>query len=485
MGLARLFVLVGLSVGLQSFIDGGIASSAIASVNQPSPETNISVEDDIGLDKPIDEGTSSSQPTVSKQPTKKKISPKKKESVSDLSKLKMEVADLMKKVHDLEHQQKETHAAVTEKKEPTLAEATQKEMDKKVTSGNDKVKLIVSGQVTRALEFLDNGQNSRLKHVDVDNSPSRFRFVGEGKVNDCVTVGTLIEIQVKMNSTADVDVNNTENSTGTPISTRHVDAYVNHTRFGKLFMGHGSLATDDITEQDLSGTYTATQASGIEGIATAVKFVNKGTKEKTNIAVGDVWIGMDGNRRTRVRYDTPQVMGVVLGASHASTDSWDVSAKFKGEYNGYKMAAGIGFLRDHAASKAGYNRLSGSASILTPIGFNVTLAMGQEDFRARGRKNARYWLARLGYKFNPFKIGDLALAVDFGEQKGRLNNSGFKNGSKAQTWGIAVVQNIDQIATEVFFTVRQYRLSKVSTSASRPVRLNNIFATLLGARLKF
>lgn len=466
-----------------------------------APASSLTILDDLKLNEPTDEPApveKEASPKVKDSPARAAVAKKKRivktssEKISEMAQLRMDVADLMKKVNELEGHK---NPVEIDKKTPTISEAVQKEVDKKVTSGNDKIKLTVSGQVNRAITYLNNGQNNRLKHVDNENSPSRFRFAGEGRLNECASIGALMEISAKENSTADAEINNTENATASTnrIASRVVEAYFKHTHLGQLFLGLGSTASDDTTEQDLSGTYVANEASGIQDAAGGVAFVDKQINAKSSITLGKAWIPMDGNsRKNRIRYDTPQIFGLVLGASHTSSDSWDLGAKFKGDFSGYKIAGGLGYVKEHAADKAGFNQLSGSISLLTPIGLNGTFIAGSRNFKASGRKTAKYWLARLGYKANPFDIGDLALAVDYGQQRNAVNETTspnrYGNGSLLRSYGLSVVQTIEKIATEAYITVRRYDLSRVThfrNGTSGNPSFKPIWLTMAGARIKF
>jgi len=497
---AFLLVFLALSFQLVAF-KSAYATEPASSVPSIPPEGEIDIEDDINLESPTDikpqVNTKQSVSRVIKRriQTKKTVRPRriyprvKKEKISEVYKMRMEVADLMKKVKAVERAQQR-------KEKPTLAKDIEKKINQKADSGNDKISLTVSGHVNRAVLYIDNGNANRLKHVDNDNSPTRFRFVGKGKLNNCTTVGTNIELQVEENSTADVDADNRPDVTD-KISTRKAEVFAKHTKLGDVYMGQGSTASDDVTEQDLSGTYVATQASGIEGPATSVQFIDKFTNERSGITVGNGWTGMDGNsRKNRIRYDTPQVYGLKLGASHTTTDSWDVSAKFKGDYKGYKLAAAIGFVKLHRDQKAGWKQLSGSVSAIVPLGFNVTFAAGQRNFFKTPRKTARFWLARLGFKIDPFNIGDIALAVDYGESRDLVDASfPYGNGSKLTSYGLSLVQKISRIATEIYATVRKYKLDCIPLfekdqdeqiiNTGRTRGFKDIWIVMAGARIKF
>jgi len=62
-----------------------------------------------------------------------------------------------------------------------------------VSSGGDRVKLSISGQVDRALLYGNDGKASNLRNVDNNVSSTRLRFVGEGRVTDTMTGGSNLE----------------------------------------------------------------------------------------------------------------------------------------------------------------------------------------------------------------------------------------------------------------------------------------------------
>ncbi|MGD9019673.1 MAG: hypothetical protein PVF84_05445, partial [Desulfuromonadales bacterium] len=62
--------------------------------------------------------------------------------------------------------------------------------DKVVTSGQERVKLSISGHVNRAVNLVDDGKENKAYFVDNDNSESRVNFVGTVKVDDDLTIGS-------------------------------------------------------------------------------------------------------------------------------------------------------------------------------------------------------------------------------------------------------------------------------------------------------
>ena len=53
-----------------------------------------------------------------------------------------------------------------------------------VRSGTKKVRVTVNGQINTAARYASDGENSGIQFVDNDSSSSRFRILGEAKLND-------------------------------------------------------------------------------------------------------------------------------------------------------------------------------------------------------------------------------------------------------------------------------------------------------------
>ena len=82
--------------------------------------------------------------------------------------------------------------------------------------------------------------------------------------------------------------------------------------------------------------------------------------------------------------------------------------------------------------------------------------------------------ARDGYRFSPFPIGTTALSLDYG-----FADDLAAAGDEFESWGAFVVQNIDKIATELYFGYRIHELDRPG------VAIDDINTAMFGARLKF
>ncbi len=73
------------------------------------------------------------------------------------------------------------------------------------TGGGERVKLSISGWVNRAVNIVDDGKDTDAYFVDNDNAESRVTFTGTGKINDDLTLGSVIELTIAPNKASDVN----------------------------------------------------------------------------------------------------------------------------------------------------------------------------------------------------------------------------------------------------------------------------------------
>jgi predicted porin len=141
-------------------------------------------------------------------------------------------------------------------------------------------------------------------------------FKGSAQATDDLKLGATIEVQFESNSTA--DINQADNTAGgtNSFTQRKLEVFASSKRLGTLTMGQGSTASDGMTESDLSGTdlvgYSAVADSGA-----GLSFATANTGAITgNPTVGGAFDNLDGlSRDDRLRYDTPNMKGLVLSTS--------------------------------------------------------------------------------------------------------------------------------------------------------------------------
>ncbi|GGF26997.1 hypothetical protein GCM10011611_36260 [Aliidongia dinghuensis] len=408
-----------------------------------------------------------------------------------------------------------------------------------VSSGGDRLKLSVSGQVDRMEIYGNDGRSSTVRNVDNNISSSRLRFVAEGRINQNTSAGANFEAQMTPNSSSNTSLTQdspssvtnftptggtTASNTGGTFTARQVEVYLQNKQWGGLRLGFGSTASYQVPENDLSGTFIATypNVADIDGGfafrqrgAALIPGTTKGTfiNSPANAfgpAVGTVYNFMDGLvRDDRIRYDTPVWNGLQLSASLVDGGAFDVALRYAGTWEGAKFAAAFGFAdadgRNHAAPSNPYGyaaglttpgtgplqattiadasaneskQYSGSASVLLPSGFNLTIAGGQRDVKYTDPLGKPitpvYYYGKLGYLTKFWDFGSSAFAVDF-LQNDELNFAG----DTARSYGIAFEQTIDDAGLELFVAGHHETLSRSFAS------YNAINIVTAGARVRF
>lgn len=231
--------------------------------------------------------------------------------------------------------------------------------------GNRRVKLTVSGHVNETLLWWDDGEEKNTYVVTNVNSRTRFRFVGDAKISADWSAGYLLEIGVR---TAGSDLVNQfaddTTTTNGALDLRHSAWWVENSKYGRLWVGLTSQATDGITEINLSnvpgqlggpdmsnfansfflrssrGNLLAEQSvTSFPGIA-SIRGLTWG-----NIApsTGDAWNAGDGYRRNLVKYVSPTFWGFNASWSWGEDDFWDAALRYAGEFSSFRVAAGVGY----------------------------------------------------------------------------------------------------------------------------------------------
>lgn len=319
--------------------------------------------------------------------------------------------------------------------------------------GNRKVTLTISGQVSRAILFVDSDHGM----IDNANSPSRFSMMGEAKFSKDWSAGYLIEIGVGSAEDANVASGGLTGLIGPAVGVaglgelvvRHNALWIG-TPVGKVWLGHTSTATDGVVE-----------------ITTA----------NTNVAALPVgsWTGFDGARTQVLKYESQTFAGFTVSASWndsllSSTNGFDAALRYADEVGGFRLAAGIGY----ADNDAGTTRVSGSASAMhMATGLFLTAQAGRID------GGAKMIGAMGGVERNFFGPGASTLFVEWFQGDdvtatiSPLGILGVGPIPELKVMGFGAIQNVSALGLDVFATYRQV---DVGTKAD---------VVVLGARVKF
>ena len=363
-----------------------------------------------------------------------------------------------------------TKAQETANQALETAEPTAGQTDRNITSGEDRVKVTISGQVNRATNIVhDGGRNVKAYFVDNGASTSRFRIVGTAEVTDDLTFGTRLETAFSPNQSSQVTQRDEES--GDFFDQRWAEVTFDSKTFGKLSLGKGDTASNNTSEVDLSGT-SVVAYSAVGDVAGGL-FFRDNNENLSAVQVKNAFNNFDGlSRKTRVRYDSPAFYGISLAGSVISDDRIDGAVFWGAEFSGFRAAAAMA-VADINESKVNY-RMNGSASVLhQDTGLNLTVAGGFDDKSEQG--DPQNFFIKGGWIANFFDFGQTAFTVDFTQS---TNNP--ERTDKGNSFAGTVVQQVDDFGTEFYAQVRAYTFDRNNDRCCK-----DIIAGTVGSRVKF
>lgn len=319
--------------------------------------------------------------------------------------------------------------------------------------GGRKVTLTISGQVNRAILFVDSDHGM----IDNLNSPTRLTMSGEAKLNKDWSAGYLIELGIGSAEDANVASGGLTGVYGPALGisglgelvVRHNALWIG-TPVGKVWLGHTSTATDGIVE-----------------ITTA----------NTNVAALPVgsWTGFDGARTQVLKYESATFAGFTVSASWndsllSSTNAFDAALRYANELGGFRIAAGIGY----ADNDAGTSRTTGSASVMhMASGLFATAQAGRID------GGAKMIGAMGGIERNFFAVGPSTAFLEWFQGDdvtatiSPLGIVGVGPIPELKVIGFGAIQSVSALGLDVYATYRQVDVGSKA----------DVF--LLGARVKW
>jgi predicted porin len=312
--------------------------------------------------------------------------------------------------------------------------------------GNRVVSLQVYGLVSRGILVWDaqddplGGDTSDSDTSLIDEDGSLFGFRGSASLKPGWTAGYRMEFEVAG-----------EQASAPALKQNNV--WIESEQFGRVTLGQASVATDGIAHIVLANTWSNSGAfqNGLYGI------------------VDGTYGNFDGGRGDLIRYDSPSVAGFILSASWSDDlnsgivsneleDYFDVTLRYSGEFNAFRVAAGVGYTDDHDGSEI----IQGSASIMhVPTGLFASFAAGNKEFGddifGNEGEEADYWYVNAGIEKTWLPYGATTVYAEYGEYGDDGIETAavpdFQNSSDTM-WGAGITQRFDSAALDIYL---QYR----------------------------
>lgn len=326
--------------------------------------------------------------------------------------------------------------------------------------GNRRVSLTVSGQVSRAIGWIedDNG-DSEFYSAGNGASGSEVVFSGEAKLSANWTAGYEIKIEFGDN-TDQIDAAGKAASGGAVEFTSNVVS-LTHAQYGTVAIGLTGAPTDGVSAISLAGRDVSGDSDGINDW-NGVAGINTG-----NLAQGE---------HQAIAYISPTIAGFTLAVAWADldypadgdsgVDAWDMALRYANEFGPIQLAAGIGYtFVDHDTDATGLNldgaNLMGSVAIKhVPTGLNIAVAAGKEFDGGLlsadagigiDTADASFWHVEGGIVKNFTGVGDTSIYGEYGNY-----DTGATGDDETTMWGLGIVQTFDSAATELFIAYRQW-----------------------------
>ena len=318
--------------------------------------------------------------------------------------------------------------------------------------GNRKVSVEVYGQINEAVLFSDiDGDGFRSRIIPNTNSVSRFGFRGSAKINQDWSAGYLMEIGV-----GGFDLGGANNR---DLEVRHSALYLKSASLGTFWIGQTSTATDGLAEIDLSRSAIASTPLSLSPFDGAL--------------VGVSLLPFDGSRKTTAKYVSPDIGGFSVSAAWVDEETYDAALRYAGEFQGIRLAGGIGYRRDDGPLNLvpETETIVGSASVMhMASGLFVSGSYGKQDLDGLSVDLEGY-AGRVGVERKLSALGATTVFVEYGE----LKATGFD--VKPSLWGLGLVQHIEAAAMDMYVSYRNIDLDIQDQ--------DRIQAVVVGARIQF
>ena len=412
-----------------------------------------------------------------------------------------------------------------------------------VRKGTRVMSLKLSGQINTMLLYWDDGGESNLYVVDNENSNTRF--IMSGRANFAPGWYSRFELVVRAaGAVSSAGVNQQYQDLGDrALGVRESWWAIGNDSLGEIQVGRLEPATDNLILIDLgSGIGGSNDVSLIGGGFNLRQSGVPGSGGQVpGVQLGDFLPNLDTARRNAIMYVSPTFFGFQLLWAWGEDDVWDVAVRWRQEWNGIRMAAGIGYLNStwedtadiFKEGKKDASDFKGSASVLhTPTGLYAAFAWVHREyddtayFNQGGPGNGvggpctnqagvqvdcadfDYYYVAAGISKNFFGIGLSRLYGEWAQGDdslvGQTINFQTANGAAGfapagttltgivtdndvNMYGIGVGQNISQGSLELYLAWRhfEYDVDGIVNGAVVSVPLEDLDIVYAGARLRF
>jgi hypothetical protein len=392
--------------------------------------------------------------------------------------------------------------------------------------GNRKVSLTLSGQVSTALMFWDDGRTDDAYVVDNAASRTGFQLDGAARIGPNLTAGFELVLGISAGSRSSMVNQNDDDATvvkklttGDKVEAEAVFDielaywYLAHKHLGRLGVGRVGTASDNSMTVDLGGAGVIANAE--IGRWQRGMFLTLGDKQlggTWDSALGGSSVNAAGlSRNNAVSYTTSSFAGFSAAVAWSDSEVWDAALRYAGEFRGFYMAGAVAYVSNGVEPDAKVTAWQGSGSIMhVASGLYLSGAFVAQDNGAVGVADTTLWYVQGGISRNWTGLGSTVLYAEFARvndgivcPRGSCGHFGGDiggasqdsiTGSEATVWGLGIVQHIDAAAMELFLAYRRYSAEITSPDGGPDgpnddlkgtVAFSDFNVVMSGARIRF
>lgn len=407
--------------------------------------------------------------------------------------------------------------------------------------GNRNVSVKVSGWVNEAIFAWDDGVENNIYIGTNTVEQSRFRFVGEVKIDSRWSAGYEFEVGVVGHPGNQWNQDGPNSPSANPANReyyllqRKSNWFVKNTDYGRVAVGLNAPATYHLTDDaDATMTRNVNDAEGpavfLAGFRVRIngQFVNGLQFADILRGFNNLTPGQSG-RRDIVRYDTPDWRGFYLTAAWGPDDFADASMTYQGDVGDFSIfaKAGYGISNDPGTLRTnpdgstyivgGTSCISGSNLALSEPGFRcqwggaaATLMHNPTGLFLYGgwgrqhvhtdhvfpagtvlRPTSDMWFLQPGIERKWFDLGKTNLFFNY-RQDTPGSNPGRTVSAQINFWQLGIVQKIDAAETTLY-ALYQNTSGEVTGNAATAARgapngvsrIDAFQEVVMGAKINF
>jgi len=339
-------------------------------------------------------------------------------------------------------------------------------------SSGASTKLVMSGQISRAIMHADDGNSSDTFFTGPGGGgATRIRWIASGTLSDSTTAGATAELNMPEDNTdSGVKLHTTtpgDGGTGGAVTSddtwdlRHQYVWVNHKTMGKISLGNTSTASE--------GTGPNSGRNHGRGII----FVDTTAAAPVTSAnvVNSTFSDLDLARKNLIRYDSPTFGGASFKVAKWDTGGFDTGLSYAGKFGAVAVAAKAGYSNEQAASASINFTALGSLSLTHDSGLSIKGGLSKRNYSGAasktstasqlgGRDDPHAYSIALGYNV-PKLVSVGATKFDFTWQN---TNNATRNDTEAESFYLNATQKFDAIGASMRLSYQKYALESTNVT---------------------